>query len=222
MQVSSVITLQKAFKNKTEVGCNATALLRRGESGKEIDAFTGRKERASLFKAWWNILSANNLQQKPSCKRETCPLGPLIPVNTAACVGLRQRTTSPSHGDVGNPPPVGRSLQVTFTSSPTSLHQCLEMSHGVKSWKALLFAEPNEETAQYPRASFDLGFPCSGKRLLHDLLKFIPLVEQPWQRLSYKTASSALHWRHLFYSQGFRLVWGNKVNPASEKQLNWT
>lgn len=52
MQVSSVITLQKAFKNKTEVGCKATALLRRGGGvRKKIDAFIGRKERASLFKA---------------------------------------------------------------------------------------------------------------------------------------------------------------------------
>lgn len=50
MQVSSVITLQKAFKNKTEVGCKATALLRR-RVRKKIDAFIGRKESTSLFKA---------------------------------------------------------------------------------------------------------------------------------------------------------------------------
>lgn len=33
MQVSSVINLQKAFKNKTEVGCKANALLSKGGGG---------------------------------------------------------------------------------------------------------------------------------------------------------------------------------------------
>lgn len=50
-QVSLLITLQKAFKNKTEVGCKATALLRSRGGQEKIDAFRGRKERASLFKA---------------------------------------------------------------------------------------------------------------------------------------------------------------------------
>lgn len=67
---------------------------------------------------------------------------------------------------------------MTVTSSRTSLHQYLEISHRDKVEKPYFFAEPNEETAKYPRASSDLWFPYSGKGLLNDLLKFIPLIEK--------------------------------------------
>lgn len=116
--------------------------------------------------------------------------------------------------------------KMTSTSSPTSLHQHLEISHRVKvdeSKKAQLFAEPNEEIAKYPRASFDLWFPYSGNRLLNDLLKFIPFIEKLWQKQCYKTASSPLDCRRLFCSQVFRLSGENKVNPACKwkGQLNF-
>lgn len=222
-QVSSVITLQKAFKNKPEVGCKAPALLRGG----------GQRKNSCFHRQEGGSIAIQSLMKYSWCKQSFASQAPCLgalqqsPAVTGRCSCsahwaqltllhvLEQGFVQPAPLSTCRGSGCGKlSLEL---DNP---HEMTVTSSASQSWKALLFSEPNEEIAEYPRAAFDLWFPYSGMRLLNDLLKFfsnfILLIEKLWQRQSYKTASSALHCRCLFYSQMSRWVWGNKVSSASE------